>query len=253
MSEYKQLKTRIWQDNWFLTLTPEEKLLWIFLLTNEYSHISGLYELPEPLVRPLTGVKDFEKILLKFAKDNKIKYKNGWIYILNKNKHQPISNNLKDKINISIKSYFDEHKDILAKFKEKDKPLVRPLQGPCKPLPQVEVEVEEEVEVEYNISLDKSNDLSNEREFNFINYINDLISSKRKDLQIIGLYWQKKEFNLPLNAIQPNIKRELKPAKALIGYSNEQISKVMDYLNEFADFKWTLETVFKYINEPKIK
>ena len=87
MSEFKQIKTRIWQDNWFLPLNNNEKLLWISLLTNQYSHISGLYELPKPLITPLTGVIEFENILLKFAKDGKILYKSGWIYILNKEKN----------------------------------------------------------------------------------------------------------------------------------------------------------------------
>lgn len=130
MAEYKQIKIRIWQDNWFLSLSPEEKLLWIYLLTNQNSHISGLYELPKPLISPLTGIKDWNKILLKFVKDGKIYYKNSWIFINNYQKHQPISDNVKDNVNKSIKKYLEENKEILTNIKKNQKPL----KAPCEPL-----------------------------------------------------------------------------------------------------------------------
>ena len=117
MAEYKQIKIRIWQDNWFLSLNPEEKLLWLFLLTNQYNHISGLYELPKTLISPLTGIKNWEEILLKFAKNGKIKLLDGWIYVLNQKRHQPMSESARDKVNIGINNYLEENKEILAKFK----------------------------------------------------------------------------------------------------------------------------------------
>lgn len=151
MSEYKQIKTRMWQDNWFLSLTPEEKLLWLFLLTNEYSHISGLYELPTTTIEPLSGIKNWDFILAKFVKDKKIRYQDGWIYILNKKKHQPISDKIKDNVNISIKKYLQENKEILDKFESFNEAPCKGVEAPCQTLRQRELEVEQQIELEVEL------------------------------------------------------------------------------------------------------
>lgn len=128
MAEYRQLKIKMWQDNWFLSLNSNEKLMWIFLLTNPSCHISGFYELPKPLVSPLVGLPrvEWENILSKFMQDKKIYYGQGWIYILNFQKHQAISQKVKDNVVISIKKQLEDNKEILKK--------ISPLQGACKPL-----------------------------------------------------------------------------------------------------------------------
>jgi len=199
MSEYKQIKTRIWQDNWFLSLNAEEKLLWIFLLTNEYSHISGLYELPSPLIAPLTGIKNWQIILEKFIKDKKILYKESWIYILNKTKHQPISNNIKDNVNISIIKQLEENKEILLNLKEKDKAPSKGLKAPSLTLPEIEIEIKTETERE--IQRERVVTPSSEARLFFDNiekqeeYLNHLIkrgieeSFARQELSKFISYW----------------------------------------------------------------
>ena len=164
MSEYKQIKTRIWQDNWFLSLTPEEKLLWIFLITNEHSHLSGLYELPMATIEPLVGVKDWKEILTKFVQDGKIRYQDGWVYILNKKKHQPVSDKMKDNVNISIKRYLSENKEILAKFDSSLEGSLKGLEGPSDTLRQIEVKVkqQQQQELEQELELEVSPSQINE-------------------------------------------------------------------------------------------
>lgn len=151
MSEYKLIKTRMWQDNWFLSLSPEEKLLWIFLLTNEHSHLSGLFELPSATIEPLSGVKDWAKILTKFIQAGKIKYQDGWIYILNKKKHQPISDKMKDNVNISIKKYLLENKEILAKFESTFEDPSEVPEDPSQTLRQIEVKQQQQLEREMEL------------------------------------------------------------------------------------------------------
>jgi hypothetical protein len=145
----------MWQDNWFLSLRPDEKLVWIFLLTNEYSHISGLFELPRPLMRSLTGIDDWEAILSDFVGAKKILYGDGWVYILNKSKHQPVSNNAKDNVNLSIKRHLEQNKVILDKLKGFSEAPCKGLKLNKQPLPEVEIEVkveqEDEVEVEHEV------------------------------------------------------------------------------------------------------
>lgn len=72
----------------------------------------------------------------------------------------------------------------------------------------------------------------------------------RKDYKIIALYWNKKGWMFE-NAEQFNaaLTRELKPAKALKGYSGEQIALAIQYCRkEYPDI-WTLETVHKRITD----
>jgi len=81
-----------------------------------------------------------------------------------------------------------------------------------------------------------------------------LLSSKRKDLQIIGLYWRAKRFEFDnKKQYEEALKRELRPAKKLVGYTLNQIIGTLNYLKKTADYKWTLESVHKNIDDVKVK
>ena len=100
--------------------------------------------------------------------------------------------------------------------------------------------------VKKNMS-DKSDEV-----FSSKNYINSLISNKRKDLHIIGLFWDYKETEFDNNEqANSQLVRHLKPAKALKGYSDEQIEATFKGLdkesNRDINYIWTLETVLKRI------
>ena len=72
----------------------------------------------------------------------------------------------------------------------------------------------------------------------------------RRDFQVIALYWKTKEIKFTnREQVSIEIPRLEKPAKELSVYEDEKIYKTMDWLNKNADFKWSLETVKKYINE----
>jgi len=80
--------------------------------------------------------------------------------------------------------------------------------------------------------------------------IKNLLDDKQKHIKIIGLYARAKgiEFN---NKEQQSsfIKRNLRPAIDLVGYNINKIIDTLKYLKENADYKWTLETVGKFIDE----
>jgi hypothetical protein len=80
-----------------------------------------------------------------------------------------------------------------------------------------------------------------------------LIKSPIRHIHIIGLYWSLKGIMFE-NRVSANkaIKREVKPASNLKDYNDERILGVMKYLEDTADYKWTLETVIKFIDEPKV-
>lgn len=142
MAEYRPIKTKIWQDDWFLSLTPEQKAVWFFLLTNPHVHISGIYELPKTLVSPLVGSSKVDEILQKFESEGKIVYKSGWIFIKNylKNQTKQINkiDSIKDNVVKSIIAYLTENPRIIKLFnlnnEDPYKPLLRPLKAPTKTL-----------------------------------------------------------------------------------------------------------------------
>ncbi len=74
-------------------------------------------------------------------------------------------------------------------------------------------------------------------------------SNKKKD-NIIGLYWKIKGIIFEnFEQYQAGFKRELKPAKELIGYELEILSKCMRWIDsQNYDFEWKLSTVAKKID-----
>ena len=88
-------------------------------------------------------------------------------------------------------------------------------------------------------------------EYSFLEQIKKMGVDKDKRMKIIAYYWIIKEFKFPTRqAYETALRRELKAAGSIVGYENEQIKKTMAWLKQNADFKWTLETVHKYIDEP---
>ena len=89
-----------------------------------------------------------------------------------------------------------------------------------------------------------------EKPFNLNDYIKSLIDNPRRDLHIIGIYWQRKR---PIvdnkKAAEKELKMFLKAGKELEDFSDDRIYETMNYLEDFADFKWNLYTVRKYITE----
>lgn len=84
------INTRFWIDDYIADLDPVEKLLFLYFLTNPYTDICGVYEVPLKHIALETGL-DKEmviKIIARFEEDHKIYYENGWVAIVNFAKHQ---------------------------------------------------------------------------------------------------------------------------------------------------------------------
>jgi hypothetical protein len=93
MANYRQIHTQIWRDNWFLDLAADEKLLFIYLFSNDASSLSGLYEIHERLIALETGLspKRIKAILAKFEEANKVHYADGIVWIVNMQRYHPSS------------------------------------------------------------------------------------------------------------------------------------------------------------------
>ena len=76
MPVYRYVHTNYWQDDFILSLTPEEKFFYVYLLTNSKTKQCGIYELSKKVMVFETGynIETINKLLDKFKKYGKIKY-----------------------------------------------------------------------------------------------------------------------------------------------------------------------------------
>ena len=97
-------------------------------------------------------------------------------------------------------------------------------------------------------------DATEKKSFSFKEKIESMKQNEDVRMSIIAIYWEIKEITAENHEqYQAMLRRELRPATDLKGYPLIKIEKVCQWLKENADFKWTLETVIKYINEDLIK
>jgi hypothetical protein len=107
MSKQRMVRDSFWTDSYVERLTPDEKLLFIYLLTNPQCNIAGIFELRSKRIAFETGydIEVVKNILGRFAKDEKIFLFEDWIVLINSPKHQNIRN---EKIQQGIKRIFEE-------------------------------------------------------------------------------------------------------------------------------------------------
>ena len=96
---------------------------------------------------------------------------------------------------------------------------------------------------------------ADEENFSFDGFLQEMKTNKQRHIQIIRLYWLAKKRRYE-NRKQADsaIRRDLKAASALVGYSDEQIQNTMKWLDKNFQGgvkRWTLETVGKYIDDYK--
>lgn len=85
MAGYRQIHTQFWKDEYIIDLEPPEKLLFIYLFSNDQASIGGLYKLPVRVMANETGLdrKTIEAALAKFDRDGKIFYRDGVVLVVN--------------------------------------------------------------------------------------------------------------------------------------------------------------------------
>ena len=89
MSKTRMINTRLWNDGWVREkLNPLDRLVFIYLLTNEHTNISGIYELPISTMSFETGIEkeELNKSMLPRL-EPKVFYKKGWVILINFLKH----------------------------------------------------------------------------------------------------------------------------------------------------------------------
>lgn len=76
MAKYRNIQTKFWTDPFIVSLTPEQKFFYIYLLTNPLSKQCGIYELTIRQAAFDTGYNQetVEKLITIFEDHGKIKY-----------------------------------------------------------------------------------------------------------------------------------------------------------------------------------
>ena len=91
------VSTSFWDDSWVAELEPTQKYLFLYLLTNPLTNISGVYEVRTERIVFDSGLKKSEvtETLSAFEKAGKIVRESSWIGIVNFTKHQSLNPKVK--------------------------------------------------------------------------------------------------------------------------------------------------------------
>jgi len=175
MSKLRSVSTAFWSDPFIEDLTPNHKLLFLYLVTNEKTNMLGIYESSIKKISFETGLKkdDVLKGLKEFEKVNKVKYINNYVILINFMKHQKFNTNMK-------KSAIDIYNNLPKELKDSTITVCK--SNPSKGfesllkcfgmVSKVEVEVEDEIET-------KEEDENKSLPFSFYNSLLKLGADKQ--------------------------------------------------------------------------
>jgi hypothetical protein len=87
------IRDSFWTDAYIEKLTPDEKLIFLYLLTNPLCNVAGIYEVRSKRIGFETGydIEVVENILSRFERDKKILRHNDYIVLVNSLKNQSMN------------------------------------------------------------------------------------------------------------------------------------------------------------------
>lgn len=98
MASLRSVNTRFWEDPWIEELASDDKLLFLYLLTNRYTNIAGVYELTMKRICFETGLKigTVRKGLERFEMVRKAYFiEDSYMFLPNWLKNQNLNKNMK--------------------------------------------------------------------------------------------------------------------------------------------------------------
>ena len=97
MGKLRSVSTSFWSDPFVEDLTPVQKLLFLYLITNEKTNMLGIYELSIKKISFETDINknEIEKGLKAFERVGKVKYIDNYVILVNYMKHQNFNTNMK--------------------------------------------------------------------------------------------------------------------------------------------------------------
>lgn len=96
MAKLRSINTEFWADEYIGELNRDEKLLFLYFLTNPLTNIAGAYKIARRVIKQDTGFTDAELdvMLARFDQDKKVFYRDGWLFLPNFLKNQSLVGNM---------------------------------------------------------------------------------------------------------------------------------------------------------------
>jgi hypothetical protein len=97
MKLLRSINTKFWDDTWVTELSSDQKLIWLYLLTNSLTNLIGVYEISLKKIQFDTGIESFEtvsKALKRFEDDKKAFYFQSHIVLVNFFANQSFNTNM---------------------------------------------------------------------------------------------------------------------------------------------------------------
>ena len=219
----RYINTKFWNDNWIRRINPLDRYLFLYLLTNEHTNISGIYELPIETIAYESGIdeRDLQKSMLPRL-EPKIYYIDGWVYIVNFQKHQSsTSETVKRGIEIEMENVPESIKNRI-----KEIPYGYPMDTPPKGI----------IYSNSNSNLNSNSNSNNNR-----------VGKNDTDdnINLIFSYWNEKEI---IHHTKLSEKTKKKIQSTLKDFSLEEIKTAIDNYaivingeNYWWEYKWTLQ------------
>lgn len=251
MAVSRNIYTKLWGDTKVLkNFTPEDKLFWVYLLTNKNTNLLGCYELPLETIESELGfnAKSIEKIIDRFEKLHKIieyDFDSSEILIKNWCKYNWVKNTKyetalykqvgvvkSEKLRVSIFNIFSDFYSKLNNNEETCIPYTYPIHTLSK------------TTINTNIIRNDNNILSNNIIRNYTNNINNTNNNIYNIYSQILDFWNEKK--IIKHKMSENLEKAIK--KALTKYDAETIKscierydKILKDDNYFFNYKWGLK------------
>lgn len=94
------IHTKFWKDGKVRKLSKNARLLFIFILSCEEINIAGCFELLDDEIKLRTGLtnKELQNAKLELQKISRIRFMDGWIYVINASKYNNYRKSPKNEI-----------------------------------------------------------------------------------------------------------------------------------------------------------
>jgi hypothetical protein len=83
------VQTKFWEDTWVIQLTQQEKLAFLYFMTNPRVNLSGVYQLPDKFITNDLDLEFSELVNIKnkFTKADKVHFVDGFVILRNSRKY----------------------------------------------------------------------------------------------------------------------------------------------------------------------
>lgn len=100
----RTVKTKIWEDDWFQSLSDDAQKLFLYCITNNKIGFTGIFEVSTFTLQLQTRLKDGRLKKAKSELHDKVLFYKDWIYVKNSHKHNAFKGDSSDKAKEKEKS-----------------------------------------------------------------------------------------------------------------------------------------------------